>query len=391
MSNSEDGNNVTGGQWDTGGTGGPGPSGYDNTNNATGNDIRKMNVPGQTIEDYAREIAYQGLIIATGGIGGIPTSVHEAQVQNVTIKDMRKVLINTIGNMNSVEDLIDNLKKAHDEFLVVLDKANSQTAFNALPVGLYLLKLQAVRYGENRRDWVAWANTRIKFISKRSREKYMSLASLPMVEEHLEYGVERLAEIGSHYAKLSDEERTLLGDDPVARLMEKKGLTDDIPFDERKAKLDAIIEVYKLERMKVYIPPETMEDFLDSYPPLTGDERKYLKKISQDDQTAPENHLNRIIGKELKRSEFIPSAGDSNDGLGEGESETASSSDQQESASLRSIPNIDKQLTTLSQSLKVYLRPGAKVKGKVDVAAVENLITELEAFKQKLQDAGPAK
>jgi hypothetical protein len=334
-----------------------------------------LNNQDQKVEDYAAIVAYQGLFHDAAGDDSIPDSVKDAAEKNITMESMRNILFNRINAMNSAGELIDELKVRHSEFVLIQDKANAHVAFYAFRIGFYLLKLQTLRYSENKRDWGAWSNKNIPFIGKRSREKYMNFSSVPMVEKYLWLGVERLSEIGSYYSKFSDEDAMQLGPDPIGTLLKNKGLDDDIPFEQRKTKIDAIIEVYKLERMDVYVPVECMEEFLNIEAPLTGEERKYLKELAKTDKEAPKAHLDKIIAKELKRSEFVPKK----------EEASTAEADALETNSEKSVPNIDVQVTQLSQSIKPFLGEKATVDGKVSIEALESLIADLEAFKDKLR------
>jgi hypothetical protein len=154
--------------------------------------------------------------------------------QNVGAADMRKVLVESIASKTDVKVIIEEVQTLYSEFNVLQDKANSFLAFHAFRIGLYLLKLQALRYGQNLRDWSTWASRHLVFIKKRSREKYMNLASLPMVEEHLWLGIERLAAVGTHYSSLNDADRDVLGNDPISSLLKKQGFREDMTFEERK-------------------------------------------------------------------------------------------------------------------------------------------------------------
>lgn len=334
-----------------------------------------LNNQDQKVEDYAAIVAYQGLFHDASGDASIPDSVMAAVENNITMESMRNILFNKVNAMNNADEILEELKVRHREFVLIQDKANAHVAFYAFRIGFYLLKLQTLRTAENKRDWVAWANKHIPFISKRSREKYMNFSSIPKVENYLWLGVERLSEIGSYYSKFSDEDAKGLGPDPIGMLLKTKGLEDDIPFEQRKTKIDAIIEVYKLERMDVYVAVECMEDFLNIEAPLTGEERKYLKELGKGDKAAPQAYLDKFIAKELKRSEFVPKKEDA----------STSAVETQEKSSEKSVPNIDVQVTQLSQSIKPFLGEKATIEGKVDIEAVESLIADLEALKSKLK------
>lgn len=372
----------------TGGTGSPANSDIITESVVSLQDgLKFLNNPGQTVEDFAKDAAYQGLVGVTGGVGQIPSTVELAKEQHVSAAAMRAELILTINAKSDVALIIVELKALYDEFTVLQDKANSFLAFQAFRIGLYLLKLQAIRYNQNLHDWSDWATQNLTFIKKRTREKYMSMAALPMVEEHLWLGIERLSAMGTYYSGLKDADRVELGPDPIHKLLEEKGFRDDMTHEERKARADAIIEVYKLDRMGVCIKPDLMERFLAVQDPLTGEERKHLKQLSKDQgESAPSDLLTKIITKQLKRKHFIPKQDDAVTMEQEGEAAVEVQSEDLGT----SLPNVDTLLARASESIKPYVHQGLKLKGKVDLALVDRLIADLTAFKKVVEESSAA-
>lgn len=342
----------------TGGTGGTGtPANTGTTESAVSlqDGLKSLNNPGQTVEDFAKDAAYQGLVGATGGLGQIPQTVELAKEQQVSASAMRATLAAEIDSKSDESLLVVELKELYGEFTVLQDKANSILAFHAFRMGLYLLRLQAIRYSKNLHDWTTYAALKVPFIKKRTREKYMSLASLPMVEEHLWLGIERLAAMGTYYNGLKDTERETLGPDPVNSLLAKQGFRDDMTFDERKARADAIIEVYKLERLGVFIDPELMEYFLADQDPLSGEERKHLKKLAEEQGTsAPIDLLTKLITKQVSRKDFIPKQDDTAATQQDGETAVEGQAEAPET----SLPNVDSLLARASESIKPYVHQG---------------------------------
>lgn len=372
----------------TGGTGGTGspatPSITTKSAMSLQDGLKFLNNPGQTVEDFAKDAAYQGFVGATGGVGPIPATVELAKEQKVSASTMRATLAAEIDSKSDESQIVMELKALYGEFTILQDKANSILAFHAFRMGLYLLRIQAIRYSKNLHDWTTYAALKVPFIKKRTREKYMSLASLPMVEEHLWLGIERLAAMGTYYKGLKDTEREALGPDPVSSLLAKQGFREDMTFDERKARADAIIEVYKLERLGVFIDPELMEYFLADQDPLSGEERKHLKNLTeQQGASAPIDHLTKIITKQVSRKDFIPKQDDATTTQQNGEAAADGQAETQETA----LPNVDTLLARASESIKPYVHQGLKLKGKVDLTLVDRLIADLMAFKKVVEES----
>lgn len=370
----------------TGGTGGTGASGGTGDIGSTNSENHFYNDPNQSIEQFAMEYAYQGLVGATGGKGAIPQTVEEARRQGITMSTMRDKLIDIIKTMENPDEIIAKLKIKNKEFQVVEGKANSQVAYCALNMGLYLLKLQAIRIQLNKRDWVEWSEKNVNFISKRSREKYMNIAGLPGAERHLAYGVELLSEIGSVYSLLNEEEAATLGLDAIETLLKKSNFNDGTSYEERKLHLDSVVQVKKLERNHVFIPLQLMTRFLRRYKPFTSEERRFLREIGKVDKQAPKRHLEEFIVQSRDRKDFITKSCE--------EIDLSSSTDRAhvreiDNDSLKNIkiPNIDVQVATLSQSFDRYLVQGEGLPAKVDIEALEHLAQKALELVKKAKES----
>jgi hypothetical protein len=63
--------------------------------------------------------------------------------------------------------------------------------------------------------------------------------------------------------------------------------------------------------MGVTIDPGLMERFLANQDPLTAEERKFLKKLAEEqDKSAPSELLTNVSTQQVKRSDFIPKQDD---------------------------------------------------------------------------------
>jgi hypothetical protein len=380
----------TGGAGFTGGTGGTGGTGFIGSTGASGlggdvgkaiNSIMDMN---ESVEDFAKHVAYAGLYGATGGAGGIGT-LEEIQ-ENVSLADISKKFSKQIGKLEDTEEILKDFNECQGVFNLVMSKTNAVNAYFAFMQGKRLLKLQSIRINQNSRDWIKWITAKLPNLKKRTREKYMSLAAVPGVENHFEYGVERLAEFGVIYSPKSETEKTALGSAPFSNYMKSFNLEMGTSHDERKNYVDAVIEVNKLNRIKVEFPLDVMINFLRVQDTLTAEERKHLKKLYDENQQKPVDLLTQIIAKELNRKNFIA-------GTDTPSSETGASGDTQKASidtstddSLTGL-NIDRMVSTLCKSLKPVASNTAKLDGKFDRDALVQLKVYIEQLLELPQDA----
>ena len=348
----------TGSTGGTGGMGYTGGSGSSGLGGEVGKAISSIMDMGENVETFAKKVAYAGLYGATGGQGQ-PGSLEDAIKDSNSLSDLGKKFSEQVDRMNDLEAILKDFNECQTPLDLVLNKTNAVNAYFAFMQGKRLLKLQGIRSQQNSRDWIKWISGKLPNLKKRSREKYMSLASVPGVENHLEYGVERLAEFGSLYSSRSDEEKAQLGPDPFRTYMKELNVNMDSSYDERRDYIDAVLEVSKLERIGVEFDLEVMASFLRVQDPLTGEERKHLKKLGKEEAV---KLLNRIIAKELKRKNLI--AGTDSPPPSEGNSQDAST----DASSLLPVtgPNIEKQVVTLCKSLESVTSQGIKLDSTVD-------------------------
>jgi len=378
----------TGGAGFTGGTGGTGGTGFIGSTGASGlggdvgkaiNSIMDLN---ESVEDFAKQVAYTGLYGATGGAGGIGT-LEDAANKNVSLADISQEFSEQIDQLKDTEVILKDFNECQGVFNLVMSKTNAVNAYFAFMQGKRLLKLQSIRSMQNSRDWIKWITAKLPNLKKRTREKYMSLAAVPGVENHFEYGVERLAEFGAIYSPKSETDKTALGSDPFSNYMKSFNLEMGTSHDERKNYVDAVIEVSKLNRIGVDFPLDVMTNFLRVQDPLTSEERKHLKKLGKEEAI---KLLTQIITKELNRKNFIA-------GTDTPSSETGASGDTQKASTDTSTDdsltglNIDRMVSTLCKSLKPVASNTAKLDGKFDRDALVQLKVYIEQLLELPQDA----
>jgi len=362
-------------------TGGTGASGFGGEVGKAINSIMDMN---ESVEDFARNVAYAGLYGATGGMGGYDT-LEETQ-KNVPLVEMSKMFSGRIDKLKDTEEILKDFNECQGVFNLVMSKTNAVNAYFAFMQGKRLLKLQAIRINQNSRDWITWITAKLPNLKKRTREKYMSLAAVPGVENHFEYGVERLAEFGVIYSPKSDTDKNALGSDPFSNYLRSFNLEMGTSHDERKNYVDAVIEVSKLNRIEVDFPLDVMISFLRVQDPLTSEERKHLKKLYEEDPQKPVDLLTQIIAKELNRKNFIAGTDTPSPETGASGDTQKASTDTSPDDSLTG-PNIDRMVSTLCKSLKPVASNTAKLEGKFDRDALVQLKVYIEQLLELPQDA----
>ena len=370
-----------------GGTGGPGGNPP-----RAGNPVEALNFsnPDQTVDEFAQEVTFIGFVSETGGHGQIPTTAHEAREKGISAGEMRKEQDKAIEGISTVEQAITEVKARYAKFTIVEKKANSVMAFHALGMGRVFIRMRELHAKVvGHRDWISFANAQVPEVSKRSREKYVNIAALPGVEDHLAYGVEALAEFGSHYASLNQAEKAGLGENPILTYLSRRQFSLDTPYEERKLHLDAVVQVKKLDRQGIFLSVELMERFLRSFSPLTKEERAYLKSLPGDPVSNAQKYVEAFVSSGKTRDEFAPKQNTD-------QSSQASSSINHEVEAQGTetglppkpltIPNLDVQVATLEQSLAAYLTPdSSELPGTVDVDALERVARQALELAQKLR------
>jgi len=379
----------TGGTGGIGFTGGTGASGF---GGGLGKTVSSIMDEEESVEDFARKVAGTGLYGATGGQGQ-HGSVEETVKDSNSLSALSKTFSDQVDKMDSIDAILQEFNKCQATLNIIENKTNAVNAYYAFMQGTRLLKLQRIR--GNKKDWIQWIKEALPNLKKRTREKYMSLAFIPMVEMHLEHGVERLSEFGSFYASKNDKERDEMGSDPFSWYMKKFNVNMDTSDEKRREHVDSVLEVSKLERLGIECPLDVMTSFLRVQAPLTGAERKHLKSLNEKDKNKPAEIialLNKIIAKELKREYFIagtnPPPSDENPNAG-----NSQGTPDAEAGNAPAVmgPNIEKQVFTLCKSLESASTPqGIKLDSSINRGALMKLkgyIDKLLAMDQPPQSA----
>lgn len=343
----------TGGTGGMGFTGGTGASGF---GGGLGGEISSILNIEEGVDTFAWKVAGTGLYGATGGVGQ-HGPLDETLKDSNSLSTMGKLFSDKINKIDSIDEILEDINQCQTTLDLVMNKTNAINAFYAFMQGKRLLRLKALRTEKKRSDWQTWIHAKLPNIKKRSREKYMNLANVPMVETHLEYGVERLAEFGSLYASKSDTEQKQMGLDPLKSYLEGEDFDlEEASYDERVLRFNAILEVKALNRLNLEFPLDVMVSFLRKETALTSKERKHLAKLGKEEAV---RLLESIIAGDLERKDFI-GAPDNSDTSSQGSSADASS------GNASSCPNIEQQVLTLYNSLESIATQGIKLDSTVD-------------------------
>ncbi|MEL7640020.1 MAG: hypothetical protein AAGU21_10295 [Solidesulfovibrio sp.] len=367
----------TGGTGGTGYTGGSGASGF---GGGLGGKISSILDIEEGVDTFARNVAGTGLYGATGGQGQ-PGSIGNIPKDKQSLAALGQRFSDQVNKINSIDKIVEELNTCQTTLDLVLEKTNAVNAFYAFMQGKRLLRLKALRTEKQRSDWQTWIHAKLPNIKKRSREKYMNLANVPMVETHLEYGVERLAEFGSLYASKSDTEQKKMGLDPLKSYLEGEDFDlEEASYDERVLRFNAILEVKALNRLNLEFPLDVMVSFLRKQASLTPKERKHLVKLGKEEAV---KLLEWIIVGDLERKNFI-GASDNSETSSQGSSADASS------GNASSGPNIEQQVLTLYNSLESIATQGIKLDTTVDrdhLIKLRDYIDRLLTVGHDVQDA----
>lgn len=347
------------------GTGGTGASGL---GGGVGKVVSSILDMDESVDDFAKKVAVAGLYGATGGEGQ-PGSFEDATQEDASLSALAKKYIAQIEQTEDIDKIVRDFNECEVMLEVVTYKTNAIKAYFALIQGTRLLKFKSNRTQQNKHDWVKWAGNKFPNLKKRSREMYMSMASFPGAEYHLAYGLGCLAEFGTLYSNMNDEEKALMGSNPFEKHMLEHGIDlENSTYEERKLNIDSVLEVTKLEKSGVSFPKEAMVSFLRVEHKLTSEERKHLKKLHEEDPQKPIDLLMLIVAKKLERKNLIAGTDTPPPAKKKGGSDKDGSSN-----AAGKEPNIDKLVATLCVSLKPVASKGVGAENAINRASLLEL------------------
>lgn len=334
------------------------------------------------MDAFSFQEALRELHGATGGAGGDGVFKDKNLSKDEEGKRLKKMIHlyqDKLNKMETQDEILHELQVRHERMKFVIGKANTAVAIQAYMIGIALKRLKIVYIIDGGDNWITYANRVFFHLKKRSREKYMSVASIPNVEKHFHLGVERLNEFGTYLKNLKDDEREQLGPDPITALCQRYKIDMDADIDEHRLYIDAVVKVIKLEAAGVFISVELMKKFLVKGLNLTGEDRKHMISISKgeekdaqkEDKGSAAEYLRELIANNGDRTPLLPQA------------DEESFSDETNASK---IPNIDSTMVTLRESIKSVLE--SKIdSGKIDVVTIDYLMADLQALKKKLAKA----
>lgn len=375
-----DGTSSTSSTGGTGGMGFTGGSGASGLGGEVGKAIDSIMDMEESVGNYAKKVVYAGLFGATGGQGQLG-SLDNAIKDSESLSVLSKKFWEQTEKVDDIDTLLGQFAECQTKFDLLTCKTNAAKAYFAYIQGTRLRKIQRIRGNET--DWIKWISKKLPNIGKRTRERYMSLAGVPGVEHHLEYGVERLADFGAIYlSKVNDDEQLKKDLDPFSTYMKNYNVPKDSTYEERRNHIDAAYEVERLNGVKLEFPFDVMLKFMRAQKPLTGKERAYLKELGTEEAVT---RLQMIIDRDLERKNLVPS----ND---KGKA-SASSSTEASNSSSEAGPNIDQLVVTLCKSLGPVASKGNVSNGSINRDALIELkvyIDQWLAMDQNTQSAQEA-
>lgn len=149
------------------------------------------------------------MVGGSGGIGGIPTSVDEAQKKEMTPATVISLLKDSVSKM-STEDKVNQLINVHTNTQFNIAKAQKFIATVGLQIGTIanLIKKDVLMNDYKKNAWTQYRREKLdKHIHPNTLSVYMKVASIDNVTEYLDLGIDRLGKI--------------------AAVIEKKGMAND--------------------------------------------------------------------------------------------------------------------------------------------------------------------
>lgn len=345
-------------------------------------DMKRLLDEGLNVDKFSFDMMLREFHGCTGGLGGIPESFEEAKKSTPPGK-MKKAMKEDLSN-KSEEALLAELGKQDDKINEFVGKANSGGVVLAIRYGMITNELKSRHAAAD--DWGPWSKKNIidvYNVSKRTLEKYCNIEMIPFVELHTPLGIDLLADFGSIYKRSEPEVKQRMGDDPIKHFI--KDLKADASAAERKAQMEAVIEVLKLEKYKVNIELELMKQFLDVDGSLSKERRKFLAIGEEKNQKFASDFLKRVIkhnGNWAKAQEEIAPKSTK-------ESSTDSQGNTKPVTSKEDIPNIVEQAISLRQTIKAMLQSGQIAKD-VSAEMLDDLLEDINTLRNRIAPTDPA-
>lgn len=200
------------------------------------------------------------MIGGSGGIGGIPTSVDEAQDKEMTPVMVIKLLHDSVSKM-STDKKYEKLLEVHSKTQLSICKAQTYIATIALQHGVIVnLIMKDVKKNDfNPKAWLNYRRDKLdKLIHPNTLVVYMNIAKIDNVAAYLHFGIDRLGKLAGVIEKMG----MINDEDPIKAIIESvdiRTIANGVEYDSAK-KCEAALLHYKVKKAGLY--KITMNDIL---------------------------------------------------------------------------------------------------------------------------------
>ena len=200
------------------------------------------------------------MVGGSGGIGGIPTSVDEAQKKEMTPATVISLLKDSVSKM-STDEKFNKLLDVNSNSQFNITKAQKYIATVGLQIGVIanLIKKDVLMNDCTKNAWTIYRRKNLdKHIHPNTLSVYMNVAEIDNVAEHLHLGIDRLGKLAGVI-----EKKGMINDkDPIKTIIDSVGdqnKTHGVAYDFAE-KCEAAILHYRVK--KAGLSEITLNDIL---------------------------------------------------------------------------------------------------------------------------------
>ena len=200
------------------------------------------------------------MIGGSGGIGGIPTSVGEAQDREMTPVKYLKLLNDSVSKMDT-DKMSETLLNVYRRSQPIIAKANMYGAITGLQIGVIanLVKKGVIKQNYSKKAWTQYRREKFdKYIHPNTLAVYMKIAAIDNVASYLHLGIDRLGKLAS----VIEKQEMINDKDPILNIIKSiddETIASGVDYD-FSDKCEAAILHYRVK--KAGLDSLTMNDIL---------------------------------------------------------------------------------------------------------------------------------